>query len=80
MPVYKTTIYRLQSSPAVYAPGLIAWAINGAHFKRDRAMLIKLVADSYSLPRPAASALVTGKTPYKVDGETVVFETKEKTS
>jgi hypothetical protein len=65
--------YNLGSSEAVYAPGVVAFAINGAHFKKDAPMLIKMVADCWSVPLPAAKALVMKKVPYKVEGEKVVF-------
>lgn len=65
--------YRLLSSPLVHTPGIIAWAINGAKFKKDRKRLIELVATSYSLPRPIAESLLTEKIKYTVDNETVIF-------
>ena len=68
--------YRLGSSDFVYAPGLVRWAINGAHFAKDRPKMVEVVA-SWGVPKKAARALVTGKVPYKVEGETVVFSVKE---
>jgi hypothetical protein len=65
--------YRLGSSPFVYAPGLIAWAINGASFPKDRKNLANVVAATWKLPMAAATALVTRKVPHTIDGETVVF-------
>lgn len=65
--------YNLQSATMVSAPGLIAWAINGAKFERDRAQMVRIVADTWSIPNPAAEALVTGKVPFTVSGETVTF-------
>lgn len=67
--------YTLQSSPAVCAPGLIRWAINGAKFKRDRKLMIKIVADTWSLPTEAAEALLTQKVPFAEGAnETVSFQ------
>jgi hypothetical protein len=65
--------YRLGSAEFVHAPGLVAWAINGAHFRDDRAAMINVIEKTWSIPHVAAFALVTGEVPYTVDGETVVF-------
>ena len=66
--------YKLGSNGLVYAPGVVAWAINGATFKKDAPKLVKLVAESWGLPLPAAKALVMKKVPYEVVGEAVEFE------
>lgn len=67
--------YRLQSAAFVYAPGLIAWAINGAKFQRDRAHMAWIVSETWAgVPTDAALALVTEAVPFTLDGETVVFE------
>jgi hypothetical protein len=65
--------YRLGSAEFVSAPGLVRWAINGAAFKRDRAAMVKVVADTWSVPKEAATALLLKKVSYTVEGETVVF-------
>lgn len=65
--------YRLGSASFVYAPGLVAWAINGAKFKRDRPQMAKIIADSWKVPHDAAMALVTEAVPHTIEGETVVF-------
>ena len=65
--------YRLGSAEFVNAPGLVAWAINGAHFQKDRSAMINVIEKTWSIPRVAAFALVTGEVPYTVDGDTVVF-------
>lgn len=67
------TTYRLGSSPMLYAPGFIAWAINGAKFKRDRKRMAEIVSDGWSLPISAATALVTEKVPHTIEGDVVVF-------
>jgi hypothetical protein len=66
--------YALGSNPMVYAPGMVAWAINGAHFKKDAPKMINVIASGWGVPVAAAKALVMGKVPYKVEGEAVVFE------
>jgi len=68
--------YRLGSSPAIYAPGIVAWAINGYAFKRDRANMVRVLTDGWKLPKDAAKALLSKSVPYKVEDETVVFEVK----
>jgi hypothetical protein len=65
--------YRLGSSPAIHAPGMVRWAINGAAFERDREQMINVIAQGWNVPREAASKLVTGAVPFTVDGETVEF-------
>jgi hypothetical protein len=66
--------YALGSNAAIFAPGMVAWAINGAKFKADAPQMAKVIADGWSIPVEAAKALVLGKVPYKVEGEKVVFE------
>jgi hypothetical protein len=65
--------YRLGSAELVSAPGMIKWAINGAHFEHDRDTLINVIADGWGVPRDAAQALLLQQVPYTVEGETVVF-------
>lgn len=65
--------FRLGSAAFVSAPGLVAWAINGAAFPSDVGTVARVIADTWSIPAPAAVALVTGAAPYTVEGETVVF-------
>ena len=65
--------YRLGSAEMVSAPGIVKWAINGAHFESDRETVINVIVQGWSVPRDAAAALVTKQVPYTLDGETVVF-------
>ena len=67
------TIYRLGSSSFVHAPGLVAWAINGAKFPRDRKTVANIIAKTWGIPMPVATALVTEKAAFTIDGMTVVF-------
>lgn len=64
--------YRLGSNEMVHTPGIVAWAINGAHFKRDLPQMVRVI-ESYGVPAKAARALVTKAVPYKVEGDVVVF-------
>ncbi len=66
-------IYRLASAEFVHAPGLIAWAQNGARFENDREKLITVVEKTWNIPRAAAEALVMNKVPFKIENETVIF-------
>lgn len=67
-------IYRLGSNELVHAPGVVAWAINGYHFKRDRAVLRRVIVDGWpGVSDHAAHQLLSGAAPYHVDGDTVVF-------
>jgi hypothetical protein len=68
-----TKLYRLGSTEFVHAPGLVAWAINGAHFRKDRAAMINVIEKTWSIPHIAAFALVTGEVPYTVENDAVVF-------
>jgi hypothetical protein len=67
-------IYRLGSNELIHAPGVVAWAINGYHFKRDRAVLRRVIVDGWpGVPDHAAHQLLSGAAPHRVDGNTVVF-------
>lgn len=39
--------YKLGSSALVHAPGLIAWAINGYAFPKDRDTILRVVVDTW---------------------------------
>lgn len=65
--------YRLGSSPLVHAPGIIVWARSGYLFPKDRPQLIKIISETWGIPTDATADLLSGKTPYTIEGETVVF-------
>ncbi|WP_298571943.1 hypothetical protein [uncultured Aliiroseovarius sp.] len=72
------TTYRLGSSPAVHTPGIIAWAINGYAFEKDRAQMVKVVCDTFpNLPTSAARQLLSKEVAYTVENETVVFSVED---
>lgn len=81
-PVYvnRPKTYRLGSSEMVHAPGVVRWAVNGYAFTKDRPYLRRVFIDGWGLPSAAADALLSGKVPYTVEGETVVFENPEETA
>jgi len=68
--------YRLQSSNLVHTPGIIAWAINGYAFKKDRKRIREIVSSSYSLPPAVTDDLLSGNIKYFVENETVIFTVK----
>jgi hypothetical protein len=65
--------YRLGSSENISAPGMVTWAINGAHFKKDRAQMVRVIARGWNVPDDAARALVTKQVPYTIENDAVVF-------
>lgn len=72
-PPADTVVYRLGSVPMCRAPGVLAWAINGAKFPRDLPQMVRVISDGWGLPYSAAEALVTEAMPHTIEGETVVF-------
>lgn len=68
------TTYSLHSTPGVYTPGLIAWAINSCHFVEDRDTIMDMICATFAeVPREAMTLIVLEGHPYKVEGETVTF-------
>jgi hypothetical protein len=65
---------RLLSSEMVHTPGLIAWAINGYHFPKDRSALRKVIGDTYQLTRACVDDLLSGRVSHRVEGNSVIFE------
>lgn len=64
-------IFRLGSSDAVHAPGIVVWARSLALTDADKAA--QIVADCWSIPLWVAQDLVTGRSAYRIEGETVIF-------
>lgn len=70
--------YRLPSDPMVSIPGLIAWAINGYAFPKDRQTMLDVITATFpTLPVEAAEQLLSKAAPYIVEGETVVFTVED---
>ncbi len=65
--------YRLGSASMIYAPGVVAWAINGYAFKKDRKAMVNVITSGWDIPVGAAEALLSKKASYTVEKETVVF-------
>lgn len=69
------TTYHLHSSPAVYAPGIIAWATNACHFEEDRPTIFSIISKTWpGIPNDAIETLLVKRIPFKLEGETLVFE------
>lgn len=65
--------YRLGSDAMIFTPGIVAYAMAG-YRQGERAASVKLIADGWNISETAATALVSGASPYSIDGETVVFD------
>jgi len=65
----------LESSSMIHTPGILRWAKAGYPGSRgkSRAAIVQAVSDGYHLPRRVAIGLLTGKIPYRVEGDKVVF-------
>jgi hypothetical protein len=65
---------RLASTSLVHAPGIIAWAINGAKFKRDRVKMRNVMKSwPADLTDEQWDDVLSGKIPHKIDGNTVII-------
>lgn len=70
--INQPTQFRLGSSNAVYAPGVVAWLQNMAA-TGDAEKAARLLADTWSVPLWAAEDLVNGRCTHAVEGETLIF-------
>lgn len=67
-------VYRLGSSEHVHAPGIIAWAINGYAFERDRPVLRSVISGTWpGIPEDAVHELLSRSIRHEIDGGTVTF-------
>lgn len=64
----------LTSTEAVYAPGMLAWCINGYQFKRDRKALIDVMQAWPGLTRKEWHGVLSGAIPHTVEGDKVIIE------
>ena len=70
--------YRLGSSSLIHTPDIIAWAINGYAFPRDRARMVQVIAATFpTVPAQVIEQLLSKAVPYTVESETVVFSVEE---
>ena len=66
--------YTLGSTSLFCAPGIVAWAINGAQFRKDRKKMIFVISGGWGIPIEAATQLVLKEVPYIVtEDEAVQF-------
>jgi|APGre2960657404_1045060.scaffolds.fasta_scaffold04074_5 hypothetical protein len=68
--------YELGSHPMVFTPGMLNYCMTGYRTSkgRGRSPFIKIFHEGYGLDRKLVVGLLSGKIPYKVVGESVVFE------
>jgi len=65
--------YRLGSSPAIYAPGIVVY-LKTLYLDPDhQARAAAILCDGWGIPAAAAVALLSLAVPSRIDGETVVF-------
>lgn len=70
--------YKLGSSQLVHAPGLVAWAINGYAFPRDRSVILRTIVETWpTLPDHHARLLLSGEHSYAIEGGTDLFTLPE---
>jgi hypothetical protein len=60
--------FNLQSTPMIHTPGILKWAMNGYHFKKDRKKL-REVFKAYGLSNNCVHDLLSGKIPYEIVDE-----------
>jgi hypothetical protein len=57
----------------IHAPGLIHWAKAGFTGKKGDP-IVRVIAESFSLKREVALALLSGEVDFRVEGDEVVFD------
>lgn len=67
----------LPSASMVHTPGLLAWAINGYKFPKDRKAMVRVFVDGYGLTAQCVNDLLSEKVPYTVEGDSVFFNYPE---
>lgn len=74
-PTDQNKVYRLGSSPAVYAPGIIAWAKDHYWHEPDRQALRNVITSTWAgIPDNVVDRVLKKELPYSVDDETVVID------
>ncbi len=70
--------YRLLSTDMVHTPGIIAWAINGYAFDRDRQNMVQVIASTFpTVPAPAIEKLLSKAVPHAIEADAVVFTVED---
>lgn len=57
----------------IHTPGLIRWAV-AKYTGKGSDPIVRIIAESFSLKREVALALLSGEVDYRVDGDDVVFQ------
>lgn len=65
--------YTLKSSELVHTPGLFAFTKQ--LFREAPDIAERILADGFHLSRPLARQLLNGSIKYRIDGDSVLFET-----
>lgn len=65
-PMKSAKTIRLTSSEFVSAPGMLAWAINGYRFPRDRQNILNVMKSWDGLTDAEWHDILTEKTPHKI--------------
>lgn len=74
-PTDQNKVYRLGSSPAVYAPGMITWLAGHYWHEPDRSALRNVVTSTWAgIPDDIVDKVLSKELPYSVDDETVVID------
>lgn len=68
-----TKTWRLQSGNGINAVNMVKWAIEGYAFEEDRTTLENAMMCWEGPSRQDYQGLLSGRIPYTVDGDTVVF-------
>jgi len=72
--------FHLHSTGLIHTPGILAWAINGYKFKKDRKRIMdvfKAGFEGQGMSEEVMHKLLAGEIPFKVEGSTVVLEVNE---
>lgn len=70
--------YKLGSSPAIYAPGLVAWAINAYKHPKDKSVVRRIIVETWpGFPEAEACLVLKAKRAYTIDGDTVIVTTPD---
>lgn len=69
----KTKQVALTSTSMIHAPGILAWAINGAKFKKDRAKMVKVMQSWPGLTVKEWEGVLDGTIPHTVEGDKVLI-------
>lgn len=64
---------RLGSMEMISAPGMLAWAMNGYKFKRDRKNMVNVMKSWPGLTDDQWNKVLAGEIPHTIEGDVVVI-------